>query len=196
MKASPSPVSFIDEPLILVDPKDCIVGYRDKAACHAGAGLLHRAFSIYLFDAAGRLLMQQRAPQKPLWPHYWSNTCCSHPRRGEAMEQAAHRRLQEELGLQAELRYLYKFIYQAPFGDVGSEHELCSVFVGKATQDPAFHPDEISAIRYFETNEVDQLVADPHSDFTPWLRLQWPQLRAHHWPLIGGLTRERSSQNF
>jgi isopentenyl-diphosphate delta-isomerase len=187
MIPSPPSVSFADEPLILVDPSDQIIGYRDKASCHVGEGLLHRAFSIYLFDAAGNLLMQQRAPQKTLWPNYWSNTCCSHPRRGETVEQAAHRRLEDELGLHAELRYLYKFIYQARFADVGSEHELCSVFVGRATRPPRVHPEEISATRFFQAAEIDRLVADPHSDFTPWLRLQWPQLRAHHGPLIRGL---------
>ena len=86
-------VSFDDEPLILVDENDREIGYRSKVDCHTGHGTLHRAFSIFLFDNRGRVLLQQRAAGKPLWPLYWSNSCCSHPRRGESMQQALHRRL-------------------------------------------------------------------------------------------------------
>jgi len=97
-------VSFDDEPLILVDEDDNEVGYRSKGECHEGHGILHRAFSIFLFDKRGRVLLQQRAAGKRLWPLHWSNSCCSHPRRGETMDQALHRRLREELGLEASLK--------------------------------------------------------------------------------------------
>ena len=120
-------VSFDDEPLILVDADDAVVGHADKARCHDGAGLLHRAFSVFLFDAHGALLTQQRSANKRLWPGYWSNSCCSHPRRGESLEQAALRRTAEELGLQVTLQRVYKFTYQAGFGSLGCEHEMCTV---------------------------------------------------------------------
>ena len=89
-------VSSEAEELILVDGEDNETGYLSKAACHDGDGVLHRAFSLFLFDSAGRLLLQQRAATKRLWPGFWSNSCCSHPRRGESMEVATSRRLRDE----------------------------------------------------------------------------------------------------
>ena len=88
MQTSTSPiVSFDTEDLILVDPQDQVQGHLNKAACHLGEGLLHRAFSVFLFNAEGELLLQQRSEQKKLWPLYWANSCCSHPRRGETVEE-------------------------------------------------------------------------------------------------------------
>src|SRR5579872_2001083 len=87
------------EALILVDEADREVGHLSKAKCHDGQGVLHRAFSLLIFNDAGELLLQQRSAAKRLWPLYWSNSCCSHPRRAESMDSAIHRRLYEELGL-------------------------------------------------------------------------------------------------
>ena len=84
-------VSSAAEALLLVDEQDREIGVESKQACHAGGGLLHRAFSIFLFNSQDELLLQKRSAQKPLWPSYWSNTCCSHPRAGETMEQAIAR---------------------------------------------------------------------------------------------------------
>ncbi|MFW6093307.1 MAG: isopentenyl-diphosphate Delta-isomerase, partial [Pseudomonadota bacterium] len=123
-------VSSENEPLILVNSDDVEVGQLDKAACHDGSGVLHRAFSLFIFNPAGELLMQRRAPGKRLWPAFWSNSCCSHPRAGEAMDEAVARRLREELSLQAALRFVYKFEYVAHYQDLGTEHELCWVYVG------------------------------------------------------------------
>src|SRR5258708_30529480 len=117
------------ESLILVDEADREVGHLDKAQCHQGRGVLHRAFSLLIFNDAGELLLQQRAASKRLWPLYWSNSCCSHPRRAETMEAAIHRRLYEELGLRCPLHFLFKFQYQTQFDAAGAEQELCSVFV-------------------------------------------------------------------
>ena len=103
------------EPLILVDDADHEIGHLDRANCHAGSGVLHRAFSLFIFNGNGELLLQQRAPGKRLWPLYWSNSCCSHPRRAESMDTAIHRRLHEELGLACPLHFLFKFQYQAQF---------------------------------------------------------------------------------
>jgi isopentenyl-diphosphate Delta-isomerase len=92
-----------DEQLILVDSEDRDIGFVAKADAHLGRGTLHRAFSVFVFNPVGELLLQQRAKSKRLWPGYRSNTCCSHPRRGEKMDSAIRRRFQEELGLRAEL---------------------------------------------------------------------------------------------
>ena len=96
-------VSSESEELILVDRADNEIGFISKADAHDGAGILHRAFSLFLFNDEGELLVQQRAPGKRLWGGYWSNSCCSHPRRGESMLTATGRRLEEELNLAADL---------------------------------------------------------------------------------------------
>src|SRR3989339_119662 len=99
--------------LILVDKRDNILGYEIKEKCHEGPGLLHRAFSIFIFNDKDELFIQKRSKAKLLWPRYWSNTCCSHPRIGESYIQGANRRLVEECGFGTELKYLSKFHYCA-----------------------------------------------------------------------------------
>ncbi|HKL50588.1 MAG TPA: isopentenyl-diphosphate Delta-isomerase [Wenzhouxiangellaceae bacterium] len=170
-------VSFDDEPLILVDENDNEIGYRPKVDCHTGHGTLHRAFSIFLFDNRGRVLLQQRAAGKPLWPLYWSNSCCSHPRRGESMQQALHRRLYEELGVDAELEFVYKFIYQADFGDAGAENELCHVYIGaSAGGEVRVHPDEIADWRWVPMDDVTRELENDPARYTPWFKMEWKAL--------------------
>ena len=94
--SSAAVVSFDSEPLIIVDEHDHVLGHDSKAALHRGSGTLHRAFSIFLFNPQGDVLLQQRSGQKALWPAFWSNTCCSHPRRGETYEIATQRRLEQQ----------------------------------------------------------------------------------------------------
>jgi len=175
-------VSFDDEPLILVDDKDEILGYESKRNVHIGSGMLHRAFSIFLFAPDGRVLLQQRSKQKWLWPLFWSNTCCSHPRRGEAYLSAAHRRLAEELAVEAELSFVYRFQYRADYRGVGTEHELCSVFIGRLQGDAAVevNPNEIAAWRWAESIEVDRMLAEQTEKVTPWFALEWHRLRSEY----------------
>jgi len=109
------------DPLILVDEQDNPIGSSEKVDCHLGAGKLHRAFSVFLFNPEGKVLIQQRSPNKMLWGEYWANSCCSHPRLGESTPDAARRRIKVELRADCELRYLYKFVYQADFGEAGPE---------------------------------------------------------------------------
>ena len=173
-------VSSEAEQLILVNGDDQPIGFLDKAGCHDGEGILHRAFSLFIFDAQGRLLLQQRAAGKRLWPGYWSNSCCSHPRRHETMDEAVERRLEEELGMRSDLQFLYKFSYQATFHDLGAEHELCWVYIGSATEDPVVNRTEISAWRWIAADDLDaELAASPKS-FTPWFKLEWSQLRSEY----------------
>ena len=106
-------VSSESEELILVDREDREIGFASKADAHDGTGVLHRAFSLFLFDDDGRLLLQQRAQDKRLWGGYWSNSCCSHPRRGESLEVATRRRLRDELNFETELEHVYWFCYEA-----------------------------------------------------------------------------------
>jgi isopentenyl-diphosphate Delta-isomerase len=169
------------EPLILVDGADREVGHLDKARCHAGRGVLHRAFSLLIFDASGQLLLQQRAASKRLWPLYWSNSCCSHPRRSESMETAIHRRLREELGLSCPLHFLFKFQYQAQFDALGAEHELCSVYIGCATGPLSINRDEILAWRWVSPETLQAEMGGPGAArFTPWFRLEWERTWREH----------------
>lgn len=173
-------MSSDSENLILVDESDNDIGYLSKSECHDGAGLLHRAFSVFIFNAKGQLLLQQRGKNKRLWPEFWSNSCCSHPRQGESMQVATQRRLQEELGVAVDLDYVYKFRYQVPFGEQGSEHELCSVYLGRCTQDIRPNVTEIEAIRFVSADELDAEFGDRADSFTPWFKQEWTELNRQH----------------
>lgn len=179
-KTTDQVVSTDAESLILVDGQDMELGFLDKAACHDGKGVLHRAFSVFLFNEQGEVLIQKRAAGKRLWPSYWSNSCCSHPRRGEALEQAVRRRLREELGLAARqvrnLAFLYKFEYHAAFGAAGSEHELCSVFRAQVDGAPVVNTTEIDDWAWIAPQALSQRLKQQAGDFTPWLHLEWPHV--------------------
>lgn len=180
MSSSHKIVSSETEELILVDADDRELGFMSKARCHDGDGVLHRAFSLFLFNEAGEMLLQQRSRSKRLWGGYWSNTCCSHPRRGETMEIATERRLQDELGVRADLEFVYKFGYQARFDDSGSENELCYVYLGTTTS--RVHPNEheIEAVRYLSAEALQQELESDPGRFSPWFRMEWETLLAEH----------------
>lgn len=173
-------VSFDSEELILVDENDIEIGSLNKAICHDGDGVLHRAFSLFLFNEAGELLLQQRSAAKRLWPLYWSNTCCSHPRLGEDMPTATRRRLAEELGVTAELEFVYKFCYQAGFGDAGSENEFCWVFLGRCIDSPAPNETEIAATRFVSVAELNAALENEPDTYTPWFNMEWRCLQREH----------------
>jgi isopentenyl-diphosphate delta-isomerase len=171
--------------LILVDADDRRVGELCKQRCHEGQGVLHRAFSVLIFNDDGDLLIQQRATSKRLWPLYWSNSCCSHPRSGESMEAATHRRLHEELGLRCELTFLFKFQYQAQFDATGAENELCSVFIGRADDPLRVNDAEISAWRWISAERLgSELTTHGAEKFTPWFMVEWERIRADHWDAV------------
>jgi isopentenyl-diphosphate delta-isomerase len=173
-------VSSHDEQLILVDSDDREIGFATKADAHLGRGTLHRAFSVFVFNPAGELLVQQRAKSKPLWPGYWSNSCCSHPRLGEKMDNAVRRRLQEEFGLSAQLEFLFKFQYQAQYDSQGAEHELCWVYAGRSAKLPRANVHEIAAWRYVTPQALCAEIASAPETFTPWFKLEWERIvRAH-----------------
>ena len=183
-------VSFDSEPLILVDDNDRVQGHASKDQCHQGDGLLHRAFSLFIFNHQGDLLIHRRSQQKMLWPGFWTNSCCSHPRQGEDMDDAARRRLQEELGIRTELHYLYKFKYQADFGEVGSEHEMCSVYIGRSSDPVTVNINEIAEWRFIPTAELDaDLVTNP-DHYTPWFKMEWQQLNHQYRDQLDALLQD------
>jgi len=171
-------VSSEGEALILVDRNDRELGFISKADAHDGSGKLHRAFSLFLFNDDGELLLQQRAPGKRLWGGYWSNSCCSHPRRGESLEVATRRRLRDELNFETELEHVYWFCYEAAFGDAGSENELCHVYLGRVSGDVRPNDSEIAAVRYVSPAELDAEIASRPQQLTPWFLQEWAELKS------------------
>lgn len=179
--AGASEVAADSEFLILVDEADREVGYLNNTVCHQGAGVLHRAFSLLIFNDKGELLLQQRAASKRLWPLYWSNSCCSHPRRCETLTTAIHRRLHEELGLSCPLQFLFRFRYQAQFNEAGAEHELCSVYVGRCNGPVRINRDEILAWRWISPEALQVELAEAGGEqFTPWFKLEWERIWRDH----------------
>ena len=166
--------------LILVDEADRSLGHLSKEACHQGRGILHRAFSLLIFNGSGELLLQQRSASKRLWPLYWSNSCCSHPRSAETMEAAIKRRLYEELGLRCPLHFLFKFQYQAQFDATGAENELCSVFIGRSTEPVISNTDEIHAWRWVGAEDLQTEMSGGAGNFTPWFMLEWAKVWRDH----------------
>jgi len=171
--------------LILVDEADREVGHMSKAQCHDGRGILHRAFSLLIFNPDGDLLLQQRAAGKRLWPLYWSNSCCSHPRRFETMETAIHRRLYEELGVHCPLEFLFKFQYQAQWDANGAENELCSVYTGHTRSPIEADPAEIAGLRWASPEQLQTEMAQPdQGQFTPWFIMEWQRVWNDHRPAV------------
>jgi isopentenyl-diphosphate Delta-isomerase len=167
--------------LILVDEADRSLGLMSKALCHEGRGVLHRAFSLLIFNERRELLIQQRAASKRLWPLYWSNSCCSHPRGDESLELATQRRLREELGIGCPLQFLFKFQYQAQFDATGAENELCSVYVGKSRDPIKVNADEISDWRWISPEALQREIAEQGAlSFTPWFMLEWARIWRDH----------------
>ena len=137
----------MEEQVILVNEKDEPIGLMGKMEAHE-KGLLHRAFSVFVFNSKQEVLLQQRAACKYHSPNLWTNTCCSHPRAGETNQQAGERRLQEEMGLQVPLREVFSFIYKAPFDNGLTEHEYDHVLVGYSDAQPQINPEEVASWKW------------------------------------------------
>lgn len=157
------------ERVILVDEQDNEIGVEEKIAAHVG-GKLHRAFSIFVFDSGGRLLLQKRAAQKYHSGGLWSNTCCGHPRPGEGTEAAAHRRLREEMGFDCDLTEVHDFVYRAEFANELIEHEYDHVFAGKADLPPQHDPSEVDAWRWVEPDWLKRDLRQHPECYTFWFR--------------------------
>ncbi len=158
------------ERVVLVDDDDREVGTEDKQAAHE-AGLLHRAFSIFVFNRDGELLLQRRSLAKYHSAGQWSNTCCGHPRPGEPLEAAAHRRLHEEMGFDCALRLLPPLRYQVLLDNGLVENEIDHILIGEHEGDPAPDPEEVGAWRWVDGAGLASRIAHRPSEFTAWLKL-------------------------
>jgi len=159
----------VAEQIILVDEADREIGTAEKLAAHRDGGRLHRAFSVFLFDDAGRMLLQRRAAAKYHFGGLWTNACCGHPRPGEEVGAAARRRLREELGVEPELREVFSFVYSAE--DPGSgltEREVDHVFVGRFSGEARPDPSEVDALRWADCDELEHDLGERPEHYTPW----------------------------
>jgi len=161
-----------DQQLILVNASDEIVGYSPKVAAHQNGGTLHRAFSVFLFNAQGEMLLQQRATSKYHFACLWSNACCSHPLRGQNTPDAALQRLQFEFGFGVPLRKVCHFVYRADDPASGlTEHEFDHVFRGEFNGQPRPNPEEISDWKWINIADLRaDLKSHPHH-YTPWFQI-------------------------
>ena len=165
------------EQVVLVDEQDVAIGTRGKLDVHR-SGELHRAFSVFAFDAQDRLILQQRAEEKYHSGGLWTNTCCSHPRPGEPVLEAVARRLREEMGIEGcDLEHQFTFIYRAEVGNGLVEHELDHVVFARHTGAADPDPGEVMAWRALSIDELDRELSDAPDRFTKWLRICWPMVR-------------------
>ena len=161
---------MIEEQVILVDEYDNKIGLMPKMEAHEKA-LLHRAFSVFVFNDKNELMLQQRAMHKYHTPGLWTNTCCSHQRDGESNLEAGKRRLQEEMGFVTDLEEKTSFIYKAPFDNGLTEHEYDHVMVGYYNDNPNINPDEVASWKWMSLEAVKTDIAENPQFYTAWFKI-------------------------
>ncbi|WBV60507.1 isopentenyl-diphosphate Delta-isomerase [Chryseobacterium camelliae] len=160
----------MEEFVVLVNPEDQVLGLMEKQQAHIN-GLLHRAFSVFLFNDKGEMLLQKRASEKYHSPNQWTNAVCSHPRNGETYLEGAKRRVKEELGIEVDLSEKFHFIYKADVGGNLWEHELDHVFTGFYNSDFALNKEEVEEVRYISMEDLDKEIAENPGAFTEWFKI-------------------------
>jgi isopentenyl-diphosphate delta-isomerase len=160
----------MEERVVLVDENDAQVGTLEKQRAHL-EGRLHRALSVFVMNSRGEMLLQRRAAGKYHSGGLWTNTCCSHPRPGEPVDEAARRRLREEMGIDVELVPLFEFTYRAPVGPGLVEHEYDHVFAGRYDGEPVPSVDEVDGWDWVPVRDLARRVNDDPEAFTPWFRV-------------------------
>ncbi|KAK8105999.1 Isopentenyldiphosphate isomerase [Apiospora kogelbergensis] len=210
-------IRLMDEVCIVLDENDLPIGTASKKLCHLmtniDKGLLHRAFSVFLFDDQNRLLLQQRASEKITFPDMWTNTCCSHPlhipsetgstlvESIEGVKNAAQRKLDHELGIKKEqvplenFRFLTRIHYKAPSDGKWGEHEIDYILFIKANVDLNPNKNEVQDTKYVSPAELKTLFADPELKFTPWFKLICESMLFEWWEsLDSGLEKYENEQ--
>ncbi|GAB5590604.1 isopentenyl-diphosphate delta-isomerase idi1 [Umbelopsis nana] len=203
-------VRLMEEMCIVIDKDDNRIGADSKKTCHLmeniNKGLLHRAFSVFLFDSQNRLLLQQRATEKITFPDMWTNTCCSHPLNtaSELVEEeqlgartAAQRKLEHELGIKLEqvplddFKFLTRIHYLAPSDGMWGEHEIDYIFFIKADVDLEINPNEVRDSKYVTADELRAMFVDPSIKMTPWFKLICETFLFKWWANIDNIEGQR-----
>ncbi len=165
----------MNEQLILVDLSDNEIGALDKMEVHL-QGLLHRAFSLFIFNDNGELLLQKRANHKYHSAGLWTNTCCSHPNFGEVTADAVNRRLQEEMGMQCANHFAFSFVYKTKFENGLTEHELDHVYIGYCNTPPVINIVEVEDYKYISIEKLMDDVETHPEDYTSWFKICLPNV--------------------
>ena len=167
-----------EEKVILVNEKDEQIGLMPKMEAHEKA-LLHRAFSVFVFNEQNELMIQQRAFGKYHSPGLWTNTCCSHQREGESNVEAGKRRLQEEMGFSTELKDTISFIYKAPFDNGLTEHEFDHILVGNYNGEPNLNPEEVNAWKWMSLEDLKTEMEKHPQLYTEWFKIIFEKYYKH-----------------
>ncbi|HFS68116.1 MAG TPA: isopentenyl-diphosphate Delta-isomerase [Flavobacteriia bacterium] len=167
-----------EELVILVDENDNQIGLMPKMEAHQKA-VLHRAFSVFVFNDKKELLMQQRAAHKYHSPNLWTNTCCSHQREGESNIEAGKRRLFEEMGMHCDLTQKFHFIYKAPFDNGLTEHELDHVLIGYSNENPQINCKEVSNYKWMTINSIKNDIFENPNNYTAWFKIIFKEYLKH-----------------
>jgi len=167
-----------EEQVILVNENNEQIGTMPKMEAHEKA-LLHRAFSVFIANDNGDIMLQQRAASKYHSPLLWTNTCCSHQRVGESNIEAGKRRLQEEMGFQTELKELFSFIYKAPFDNGLTEHEYDHVILGTYNAEPNINKDEVEAWKWMSPEAVKEDISNNPNAYTAWFKIIFDKFYEH-----------------
>ena len=166
------------ESVILVDEHDNPIGLMEKMEAHITPHL-HRAFSIFIFNSKGELLLQQRAFSKYHSPGLWTNTCCSHPHENETIAEATSRRLREEMGMKCDMKEAYTFIYQAPVGQGLTEYELDHVVIGNSDNTPIINEEEVASWKYMAITDLENDIWLHPECYTEWFKITFHDLLKH-----------------
>ena len=166
------------EQVVLVDEQDHPIGLMEKQAAHIRPHL-HRAFSVFIFNSEGELLMQQRALSKYHSPGLWTNTCCSHPRDGETLAEATSRRLMEEMGMRCGMHEVYTFIYKAPVGQGLTEHEFDHVWIGRSDDTPKINREEVESWKYMSLSDLKKDIQLHPELYTEWFKITFEEMSRH-----------------
>ncbi|WP_449387810.1 isopentenyl-diphosphate Delta-isomerase [Chryseobacterium lineare] len=168
----------MEEYVVLVDSEDQVTGMMEKQQAHIN-GLLHRAFSVFLFNSKGEMLLQKRASGKYHSPLKWTNAVCSHPRMEETYLEGAKRRVKEELGIETDLSEKFSFIYKADVGNGLWEHELDHVFVGTFEDEFHLNKEEVEEVRYITIEDLDREMSENPENFTEWFKIILEEYKHH-----------------
>ncbi len=158
------------EYVVLVSEDDQEIGLMEKMEAHQ-KGALHRAFSVFIFNSKGEMLLQKRASSKYHSPGLWTNTCCSHPRHNESTIEAANRRLKEEMGMTTDLTHAFQFIYNVKLDQGMNEHELDHVFIGTTDEPPILNPSEVEDYQYLLPKYIEEQINKHPEHFTEWFKI-------------------------